>query len=101
MELKLVSERDNPLFGRREMVYSAASSPTPPVEKVAQAVAIEAKCAKECVVIDRVEQKFGQRRVRVVAKVYSSAEDAKRYERAYKFARVERDSKKKEAKPAA
>jgi len=40
--------------------------------------------------------------VQVSAKVYKSADEAKKVERTYKFARIERSAKKKDAaKPAA
>ena len=97
MELKMVSENENPLFGRREVVYIAPSSPTPSREKVVQAIADKCKCAKECVVVDCIDQRFGKKSVEVRAKVYKSAEDAKRTERGYKFARLSKLQKKKEA----
>ena len=102
MELKKVSEKDNALFGRREVVFTATSSPTPSRDKIAEAVSVACKCAKDCVVVDRVGQKFGTKTVEVRAKVYKSADAAKSVEQKYKFARLERSAKKKEAaKPAA
>lgn len=98
MELKLVSEKDNPLFDRKEIVYTAASSPTPSRDKVAEAVSKEAKCAADCVIIDKIQQRFGQKRVTVYAKVYKTAEAAKKVERKYKFARLERSAKKEAPK---
>ena len=101
MELKLVSEKENPLFSRKEIVYDAPSAPTPSRDKIADAVALAAKCSKDCVVIDRIEQKFGSKRVKVYAKAYKSAADAKKHEMKFKFARLERSAKKKEPKAAA
>jgi ribosomal protein S24E len=102
MELKKVSEKDNALFGRREVVFTATVSPTPSRDKIAEAVSVACKCAKECVVVDNIGQKFGTKTVEVHAKVYKSADEAKKVESKYKFARLERSAKKKEAaKPAA
>jgi len=100
MELKKVSEKENALFGRKEVVFTATSSPTPSRDKVAEAVSVACKCAKDCVVVDAVGQKFGTKNVEIRAKVYKSADEAKKVERAYKFARVERSAKKKEEKKA-
>jgi ribosomal protein S24E len=100
MELRKVSEKDNPLFCRKEVVFCAASSPTPSRAKVAEAVSVACKCAKDCVVVDKVEQKFGTKTVEVRAKVYKSADDARRVESKYKFARLERSGRKKEAAKA-
>lgn len=102
MELKKVSEKENTLFGRREVVFTATGSPTPSRDRIAEAVSVACKCAKDCVVVDKVDQKFGTKNVEVHAKVYKSADAAKSVERAYKFARIERSAKKKDAaKPAA
>ena len=102
MELKLISEKDNPNFERKELVYEAPSAPTPSRAKVTEAIAIAAKCPKDCVIIDKIDQKFGKKTVLVYAKAYKSADEAKKHERKYKFARLERSAgKKKEATPAA
>ena len=102
MELKKVSEKENALFGRKEVAFTATCSPTPSRDKIAEAVSVACKCAKDCVVVDKVGQKFGTKTVQVHAKVYKSADEAKKVERNYKFARIERSAKKKDAaKPAA
>ena len=102
MELKKVSEKDNALFGRKEVAFTATASPTPSRDKIAEAVSVACKCAKDCVVVDKVGQKFGTKTVEIRAKVYKSADEARKVERNYKFARIERSAKKKDAaKPAA
>ena|SRR3989338_1386406 len=95
MELKLVSETDNPLFGRKEVVYKAAGAPTPSRAKVTQAISDLRKCAKDAVVIDKIGQGFGQKTVTIEAMVYSTGEKAHQTERKYKFARLERSAGKK------
>jgi ribosomal protein S24E len=100
MELKKVSEKENPLFDRKEVVFTASASPTPSRDKVAEAVSVACKCAKDHVVVDKVGQKFGTKVVEIHAKVYKSAEAAAKVEQKYKFARIERSAKKKEEKKA-
>jgi len=100
MELKKISEKENALFGRKEVVFAATGSPTPSRDKVAESVSVACKCSKDCVVIDRIGQKFGTKIVEIHAMVYKSAEAAKKTESNYKFARLERSAKKKEEKKA-
>jgi ribosomal protein S24E len=97
MELKKISEKENALFDRREVVFTATASPTPSRDKIAEAVSVACKCAKDCVVVDRIGQKFGTKTVQIHAKVYKSADAARKSEAAYKFARLERSAKKKDA----
>ena len=104
-ELEVVSEKVNPLMGRKEMTLKMkAGQATPSHKHVMEAISSKFGNSQDCIVIDRIEQQFGAKTVKVLAKIYDKPEAAK-LEPAYKFARVTGEKKaaapKKEKKKAA
>ncbi len=89
MELTVKSEKDNPLFDRKEVnVQIGHISATPSRKEVLEALA--AKFGhKESIVIDKITHHFGRKSVEVKAKVYAKAETMKTTEPAYRLARTE------------
>ena len=104
-DLEVVSEKANPLMGRKEITLSMkAGQATPSRKHVLDAISSKFGNAQDCIVIDKIEQQFGSRIVKVRAKIYEKPEAAK-LEPAYKFARATGEKKaaapKKEKKKAA
>jgi ribosomal protein S24E len=90
MKFEIVSQTDNKLYDRREVVARATDTGATPsrkqlLEELCKAVA----CPPDAVVIDRVRQRFGENACTITAKVYSKPELAARYEKAWKKARTE------------
>ena len=89
MKLQVLKQTENPLYDRREVVARAMDTEaTPSRKQVLDELCRALHCAADAVVIDKVDQRFGQTSCLVTAKVYASAELAKKYEKAWKQART-------------
>lgn len=98
--VEIKSERQNPLFGRREITAEMrAEGATPERKKVLKLLAEKLGAAEDCIVLEKIEHRYGTRSAKILASVYETAELANK-EPAWKFARG--SGKKKaggEAKP--
>jgi len=86
MEIKIVSDRENPLLKRREVHFHVEHSQTggtPPRLEVRGAVANALKTDTNLVFIKRLETKTGTHTTAGVANVYDSVEQAKLIEPEY------------------
>ncbi|MCX6767395.1 MAG: hypothetical protein NTY90_01530 [Candidatus Micrarchaeota archaeon] len=100
MKLEVASDSKNPLYDRREIqALASATKATPSRKQIMEELAKQLGVKPDCIVIDKIEQRFGRQSAGVKAKVYSSPESAKKFEKEYKFARTE--GKKKAAEGAA
>lgn len=95
MELDKISERDMPLFGRKDLLLKASfpGSATPKKEMLIKDIAKLAKASEELVVVDKVEQKFGGEAM-VSAFVYRDADSMKKFRKR----KGKKEKKKKKAK---
>jgi small subunit ribosomal protein S24e len=103
MELEVTKRRDNPLLMRREVRFNVThtGAPTPKRAQVQAALAEALKAKRENIIIDRMRPEFGREVTTGYAKVYSSVEAAKRFERDSRLVRMGLQEKKgKEAKGA-
>jgi small subunit ribosomal protein S24e len=86
MEVKIISEKENPLLKRREVYFQMEHSQTgntPPRLEVRKLVATAVKKDADLVFIKKVETKTGTRTAFGVANVYDSVEQAKLIEPKY------------------
>lgn len=106
MALEVIKEKNNALFSRREITARVTGiSATPSRKEVVDALCERFNTKPDVVVIEKVSQGFGGREAIVYAKIYSNADELKRFEQSYLLARgkpkVEEAKEKKEApKPA-
>ncbi len=113
MELKITSQVENQLLGRREVTFTLRhdGETTPNRSQVRQLVASELGTKTENVVIDSMASAYGMGATQGVARAYKSPEAARSMERVHLLKRnnlyVEKAKKegasaeKKEEKPAA
>ena len=88
MELKIISKKNNPLFGRSEVSAAVSGfSATPSRKEVSELLCSELKCVVDSLVISEIHQPFGSKTVNVQCKVYESPEKAKATESGYLFQR--------------
>jgi small subunit ribosomal protein S24e len=90
MEVKIVSEKENPLLKRRELYFQVEhnqTGSTPSRLEVRKAVAAVLKRDADLVFIKKVETKTGTRTAFGVANVYDSVEQARLIEPKYIVAR--------------
>jgi small subunit ribosomal protein S24e len=86
MEIKIVSEKENPVLKRREICFHVEhdqTGSTPPRLEVRKAVASALKKNTDLVFVKRFETKTGTRFAIGVANVYDSIEQAKLIEPEY------------------
>ncbi|MFH1638461.1 MAG: hypothetical protein ABIB71_08600 [Candidatus Woesearchaeota archaeon] len=95
MELEIISETDASLLGRKNLLLKASyiGQPTPKREEFVKEIAKIAKAAEELVVVDKIEQRFGEG-ARVAASIYQDSESRKRFEKK----KGKKEKKKKKAK---
>ena len=86
MEVKIVSEKENPLLKRRELYFQVEHSQTgstPPRLEVRKAVATVLKKDADLVFVKKLETKTGTHTAFGVANVYDSVEQARLIEPEY------------------
>jgi small subunit ribosomal protein S24e len=85
MELKIVSNKENALMGRKEIVFTLQheGETTPSRVQVRQLLAGEVGSKTENVVIDSMESEYGLGRTHGTARAYRSADDARKTERTH------------------
>jgi small subunit ribosomal protein S24e len=86
MEIKIISEKENPLLKRKEVNFQVEHSQTgntPPRLEVRKAVATALKKNADLVFVKKMETKTGTRTAVGLANVYDSVEQAKLIEPEY------------------
>jgi len=86
MEIKIISEKKNPLLKRREVDFYAnhdQTGSTPPRLKIKNAVATALKTDTNLVFVKKLETKTGTHTAFGIANVYDSIEQAKLIEPEY------------------
>lgn len=85
MELKIVSNKENALMGRKEIVFTLRheGETTPSRTQVRQLLAGEVGSKTENVVIDAMESEYGRGQTTGSARAYKSADEARKTERTH------------------
>lgn len=78
--MKILSDSENVLLHRREIVAHYSSESNPGFGKVSDEVAQNFKAGKDCVVVKGVESGFGSGQFKVTAYIYKDAESLKAIE---------------------
>ncbi len=89
MEMTVKSEKDNPLFDRKEVIVQLDPVQTTPSRKDVLEALAKKFGHKETIVIDKITHHFGRKNVQVSAKIYSKVETMKETEPGFKLARTE------------
>ncbi|HUR64009.1 MAG TPA: 30S ribosomal protein S24e [Candidatus Thermoplasmatota archaeon] len=106
MELNIVSNKENALMGRKEIVFTLRheGETTPSRVQVRQLLASEVGSKTENVVIDSMESEYGRGWSSGTARAYKSADEARKTERVHLLKRnslyvekAKKDAPKKEA----
>jgi small subunit ribosomal protein S24e len=85
MEIKIVSNKENALMGRKEIVFTLRheGETTPSRVQVRQMLASEVGSKTENVVIDSMESEYGLGQTHGTARAYKSADEARKTERVH------------------
>lgn len=99
MQTKIIQEKENPLFKRKEIILNIELDVSPSKKDVEKLVAEKFSVPEENIYVKKIEGKFGSREFRVFVHVYSSAQDKKNI--IGKSKKEEKQLNNKEAKPSA
>ena len=75
MELKIIEEKSNPLFSRKEMKATVDSGTTPGRSEVIEMISRHFSSPPENIKIKKVSGNFGTTTFTIEASIYSSAKD--------------------------
>ena len=78
METKIIQEKENPLFSRKEVHVLVKDEITPSKEASKEIVAKEFKADKELIRIRKIDSRFGAKEFTIIADIYSSPEEFSR-----------------------
>lgn len=93
-KLKIIKQRENPLFGRKETEIIFESNVPPKMQEAEELLAKEFSVAPENVKIKKIAGKFGSREFLISANIYSSKEDKEKTEIKTKKERNKTEEKK-------
>jgi len=102
MKLKIQKELNNPLLKRKEIIAIAEEvAKTPSRQEALSQIAAISGSTEDKVVINKIEQEFGGKKVLIHAKVYETKEDREKIEPKYVIKRItpKVEEKKEEPKP--
>ena len=85
MDISITEQKENPLFGRKEVTFRVAhpGETTPSRVQVRQLVAGELGTKTENVIVAKMESDYGRGATTGVARAYRSAEEARKTERVH------------------
>ena len=78
--ITIVSQKENPLFNRKEVELNVEANVSPKISEAEEAVAKEFSVNQENVKIKKVNGKFGSNKFLITANIYSSKEDKEKTE---------------------
>ena len=101
MELKIINEKENPLFNRKELEFEVQSNITPSKIDVGKSISEKFSTELDTIEIKRILGRFGSNFFKIIAFVYNTKDDRMSTERkprliAEKKADVQEEVKKEE-----
>lgn len=75
MEIKILKEKENPLFSRKEVEVQVINNVTPTKEEAKRIISDKFSCDSNLVRIIKISSNFGSRKFIVYADIYSSLEE--------------------------
>lgn len=88
MELKILKERDNVLFKRKEILAEIQKNSTPSFSEVQDLISEKFKAQSENVKIKKIHGHFGSNLFEIIIFVYDSKEDREKFEKEKKIKQV-------------
>ena len=85
--LKIISEKENPLFSRREIVIEIRNETNPKRTDMENSLAEKFSVNSESIKVDRIVPKFGSNIFTIHARIYKSKEDKENIEPKIKSAK--------------
>ena len=86
--IKIISEKENPLFARKEIVIEVKSGTNPKRTDLENSLAEKFSINSESIKVDRIVPKFGSNIFTIYARIYKSKEDKENIEPKIKAAKA-------------
>jgi ribosomal protein S24E len=77
---KILKQRENPLFNRKEIVVSIEANVTPKMQEAEEFIAKEFSSHIDNIKIKKIKGRFGSNNFIITAKIYNSKEDKEKIE---------------------
>lgn len=91
MDIEVVSDRVNALFGRREIAFSAvAESSTPSKAEMKKSLCSKLGLSPEATIIVEIGQEFGSKKCKCMAHSYKHKDDLRKNEPEYLLKRLDK-----------
>lgn len=100
METKIIDEKKNPLFNRKEIVLEVGSEITPSHAEAEKIVSEKFKTSPESFKIKKIQGRFGSKTFRINANIYSSKGEKENIEAKSKKEKEAEKKSAEESKPA-
>jgi ribosomal protein S24E len=84
MALKILKEKENPLFNRKEISFELSAEITPSHKEVAEAISKKVSVPEESIKIKKIAGKFGSKNFIIDANIYSTKEHKEKTEKKLK-----------------
>lgn len=78
--LKIIQEKENPVFKRKGVTIEIHSNKVPSKEEVTELIAKKFSVEKNLIAIEKIQGKFGSYSILVSAKIYNSEQDKDKIE---------------------
>lgn len=79
-ELKIIEEKENPLFSRKEVKAEFESEVTPSKVQISEEIAKKYSTQPEVVKVLLIDANFGENKVKIDANIYLSKDEKEKYE---------------------
>jgi ribosomal protein S24E len=79
-DLKIIKQRENPLFNRKEIEVSIEANVAPKMREAEEFIAKEFSSHTDNVKIKKIKGRFGSNRFIITASIYNSKEDKEKIE---------------------
>jgi len=80
MELKIINQKENPLFNRKEIEFNSRAEVTPSKQEVQKLISEKLSAPIEAIKLKGIHGKFGSKNFTIKANIYNSIEDKERIE---------------------
>ncbi|MEK6875424.1 MAG: hypothetical protein AABX30_01960 [Nanoarchaeota archaeon] len=97
-EIKIIQNKENPLFERKEIKFLIESSNTPTISNSIEIISEKFSSTPEKIRIHKIKGKFGRNSFLITADIYKTKEAREKYDNTYKQEDKEKIEEKKENK---
>jgi ribosomal protein S24E len=80
METKIIEQKENPLFNRKEIILEVSSTSSPKNDEASEMVSKQFSVPAEQIQIKGIYGKFGTQKFKIIANVYNSIADKEKTE---------------------